>query len=106
MTRFYLLFDLLMFFIMLGIGFFFYRSQGRAAGLLAGYNERSPEARRHVDEAAMCRAYGRRMMVMALPFAAGAVIDGFAPGVGCFIAWAAWLVLLGLLLFERHRREK
>lgn len=38
------------------------------------------------DEKEMCREYGRFIMLMAVPFIPGAVIDYFAL-IGCGIAW-------------------
>lgn len=43
---------------------------------------------------------------MANPFLGGALIDVFKPGVGCVLAWIAWVILFGLLLLERTRRER
>ena len=54
----------------------------------------------------MCEAYGRRMMFMAFPFIAGAVIDVFNQGVGCLIAWAIWCVMFVLLLISRLKTER
>ena len=101
-----IIFDLSMAAIMFLFGVYFSRSNGKAAKLLTGYNTRSDEERKNFDEAAMCRGYGKRMMIMALPFLAGAVIDFFANGSGCVMAWIGWVVLFLLLLAERAKREK
>ena len=105
MSSFYILFDIGMAVIHFFMGLYFFRSKGGAARFLAGYNTRPLRERQQYDEEAMCRAYGKRMMAMAFPFLAGAVIDSFFPGLGCLLAWVLWLLLLGLLLRERRRRE-
>ena len=35
----------------------------------------------------MCKAYGKRMMFMSIPFIAGMIIDISHIGIGCLIAW-------------------
>lgn len=69
----YICFDLLMALIMFLFGIFFYKSKGKAANLLAGYNSRSDEERKNYDENEMCMVYGKRMMFMAVSFLIGAV---------------------------------
>ena len=103
---FYLIFDLMMALIMFLLGIGFYKSNGKAAKFLAGYNSKSKEERKNYDEKALCTAYGKRMMFMAFPFIAGAIIDVFNQGIGCLIAWAIWCVMLVLLLISRHRTER
>lgn len=53
--------------IMLLFGIWFYRSKGQASNFLSGYNMKSAEERKKYDENAMCKAYGKRMMLMSLP---------------------------------------
>ena len=62
--------------------------------------------RKKYDENAMCKAYGKRMMVMSLPFIVGIIIDIQYQGTGCLIAWMIWLVMFILLLIDRHKRER
>ena len=94
----YIIFDFAMAVIMLLFGIWFYRSKGQASNFLSGYNMKSAEERKKYDENAMCKAYGKRMMLMSLPFIAGI-------GTGCLIAWAIWFVMFILLLIDRHKRE-
>jgi FtsH-binding integral membrane protein len=82
------------------------KSKGKATNFLTGYNMRSDEDRKNYDESKMCKSYGIKMMVMAVPFIVGAVIDYIAPGIGSLIAWGCWIVLFVLLLFDRSKREK
>ena len=102
---FYVLFDIGMAVIMLAMGISFYRSNGKAANVLSGYNMRPAQERKKYDEKQMCRDYGKRMMYMAMPFLFGTVIDIWFTGVGCLIAWVLWLAMFILLLIERHKRE-
>ena len=74
--------------------------------ILSGYNMKSKDERKKYDENAMCKAYGKRMIVMALPFILGIIIDTQYQGIGCLIAWVAWIVILILLLVDRHKRER
>jgi len=103
---FYVLFDIAMAVIMLAMGISFYKSNGKAADFLSGYNMRSAQERKKYDEKQMCRDYGKRMMYMAIPFLFGTVIDIWFTGVGCLVAWGLWLVMFSLLLIERHKRER
>ena len=103
---FYIIFDFTMAVIMLSFGIWFYRSNGSAVRFLSGYNMKSEDERKKFDENAMCKAYGKRMIVMALPFILGIIIDTQYQGVGCLIAWSAWIVMLILLLVDRHKRER
>lgn len=103
---FYIVFDFSMAVIMFLFGISFYKSNGNAARFLSGYNMKSENERKKYDENAMCKAYGKRMMLMALPFILGIMIDTQYQGIGCLIAWAAWIVMLILLLVDRHKRER
>ena len=103
---FYIIFDFSMAVIMFLFGISFYKSNGNAARFLSGYNMKSENERKKYDENAMCKAYGKRMMLMALPFILGIIIDTQYQGIGCLIAWAAWIVVLILLLVDRHKRER
>jgi len=103
---FYVFFDIGMAVIMLAMGILFYKSNGKAANLLTGYNMKPNKERKEFDEIQLCKDYGKRMMYMAVPFLVGAVIDiGFA-GIGCIVAWGIWLVMFIFLLVERHKREQ
>ena len=66
---------------------------------------KSAEERKKYDENAMCKAYGKRMMFMSIPFIAGMIIDIWHIGIGCLIAWVIWFVMFILLLMDRHKRE-
>ena len=101
----YIIFDFAMAVIMLLFGIWFYRSKGQASKFLSGYNMKSAEERKKYDENAMCKAYGKRMMFMSIPFIAGMIIDIWHIGIGCLIAWAIWFVMFILLLMDRHKRE-
>ena len=48
----------------------------------------------------------KRMMFMAIPFIAGAVIDFFRQGIGCSTAWLIWIVMFVLLFINRHKTER
>lgn len=104
--NFYILFDVCMVILIFIMGYYFYKSNGKGAGFLSGYNRKTDEERKKYDEKEMCRAYGKRMMVMSLPFLAGAVIDTRFNGIGCLIAWCIWAVMFILLLADRHKRER
>lgn len=87
-------------------GLYFYKSDGKAAKLLTGYNMKDQEERKKFDEKEMCRVYGKRMMVMAAPFVLGAVVDCFFVGLGSILAWGIYIILLIALIVERSKREK
>jgi hypothetical protein len=99
-------FDLLMMVVLFFMGLCFYRSNGKGANLLSGYNMKTKEERSRFDEPQMCRIYGRKMMQMAIPFFFGAVIDLILPGRGCLLAWIVFAVLFVRLLRLRGKMEK
>ena len=101
----YIIFDFAMAVIMLLFGIWFYRSKGQASNFLSGYNMKFAEERKKYDENAMCKAYGKRMMFMSIPFIAGMIIDIWYIGIGCLMAWVIWFVMFILLLMDRHKRE-
>ncbi len=103
---FYIMFDLCMAVTTLIFGVLFYNSKGKAARFLSGYNMRSKDERKKYDENEMCRAYGKRMMFMSLPFLVGMMIDFKFTGIGCLISWSIYLVMFILLLVDRHKRER
>ena len=100
------LFDIGMAVIIFIIGILFYKSNGKAANFLSGYNVRTTEERKKYDEIQMCKDYEKRMMYMAIPFLLGAVIDIRFVGIGCLVAWGIWLIMFIFLLIERHKRER
>ena len=91
--------DLVMAAIFFLIGFLFYRSNGKAANFLTGYNMKSAEERKKYDEKKM-------WMLWSIPFFIGAVIDFIFPIKGTLIAWVIWSGMFILLLIERHKRER
>lgn len=103
---FYTVFDFAMAVSMFLFGIYFYKSKGKAARFLSGYNMKSGDERKKYDENAMCKAYGKRMIVMSLPFIVGIIIDTRFQGIGCLIAWVVWVVMFILLLVDRYKRER
>ena len=110
----YIVFDFMMAVIMFLFGMWFYKSEGKATNFLSGYNMKSADERKKYDENAMCKAYGKRMMFMSVPFIIGIIIDipiGIIIdiqylGIGSWIAWGIWLIMFVLLLIDRHKRER
>ena len=60
---------------------------------------------KNLTQEQLCKAYGKRMMFMSIPFTAGMIIDIWHIGIGCLIAWVIWFVMFILLLMDRHKRE-
>ncbi|KKI51854.1 DUF3784 domain-containing protein [Christensenella hongkongensis] len=94
MDYYFIIFDFGMAAIMFFVGFAFYHSKGKASKFIAGYNSKNEKEKMAFDEIRMCKDYGKRMMIWAIPFLIGFVIDVFKPGVGCIIAWIAFAALL------------
>lgn len=86
-------------------GIWFYKSEGKAARFLTGYNMKSEDERTKYDENFMCKAYGKRMIFMSFSFLMGIIIDIFYQGIGCLIAWVVLIIMFILLLIDRHKRE-
>lgn len=105
MKLYYILFDLMMAIIFFLMGISFYKSNGKAANFLTGYNMKSVEERQKFDEDQLCKDYGKKMMLWAIPFLIGIGIDIYSPGKGVRIAWILWVIMLIQLLIERHQRE-
>ena len=93
---FYIVFDFMMAVIMFLFGMWFYKSEGKATKFLSGYNMKSADERKKYDENAMCKAYGKRMMFMSVPFIIGIIIDIQYQGIGCWIAWGIWLIMFAV----------
>lgn len=89
---FYIVFDFMMAVIMFLFGMWFYKSEGKATKFLSGYNMKSADERKKYDENAMCKAYGKRMMFMSVPFIIGIIIDIQYQGIGC------WIFVGGLIM--------
>ena len=102
---FYVIFDFVMAVIIFLFGVWFYKSNGKAAKFLSGYNMKSVDERKKYDENAICKAYGKRMLLMPIPFILGGIIDIQHQGIGCFIAWVIWIIMFILLLMDRQKRE-
>ena len=102
---FYIVFDFMMAVIMFLFGMWFYKSEGKAANFLSGYNMKSADERKKYDENAMCKAYGKRMMFMSVPFIIGIIIDIQYQGIGCWIAWGIWLIMFVLKNDLRKTKE-
>ena len=66
---------------------------------------KSVDERKKYDENVIGKAYGKRMMLMPIPFILGEIIDIQHQGIGCFIAWVIWLIMFILLLMDRQKRE-
>ena len=62
--------------------------------------------KRYKKDHAMCKAYGKRIMFMSVPFIIGIIIDIQYLGIGCLIAWGIWFIMFVLLLINRHKRER
>ena len=103
---FIIIYDFSMAVLMFLFGIYFYKSKGKAARFLSGYNMKSADERKKYDENAMCKAYGKRMMFMSVPFIIGIIIDIQYQGIGSWIAWGIWLIMFVLLLIDRHKRER
>ncbi len=87
-------------------GIIFYKSDGKAVRFLSGYDMKTEEERRkYYEEKRMCRAYGKIMIFMSLPFIVGTVIDIFFNGTGYLIAWVMWVFLFILLIIDRYKRK-
>lgn len=97
--------DLLIALIMFLLGLSFYKSKGRAADFLSGYNTKSKEERLKFDENQMCKEYGKFMMFMAIPFIPGAIIDYFVLLLGSAIAWGVWIIMFIILIVKRVKKE-
>ena len=69
--------DLVMAAIFFLIGFLFYRSNGKAANFLSGYNMKSAEERKKYDEKKMCKDYGKHIMRWPIPFSLELLLTSF-----------------------------
>lgn len=103
---FYILFDVGMAVLFFLVGICFYKSNGKAANFITGYNMKSDEERKQFDEKQLCRIYGKRMMYWATPFMIGSIIDFFINGIGCAAAWGIWIVMFIYHMIDRTKREK
>lgn len=101
-----IIFDLGMAITFYIIGLTFYKSNGKAANYITGYNMKNEAERKQFDEIHMCKIYGKRMKYWAIPFIIGAFVDNFINGVGCTIACIIWVVMFVYHMIDRTKREK
>ena len=100
---FYIIFDLVISFIFFILGFWFYKSNGKATECLSGY---SKTIKSKDYETYLCKRYGKRMIIWGIIFVIGTCIDVFAPGIGCLLAWIIWFILFIVHLIDRTRKER
>ncbi|MGB8451929.1 MAG: DUF3784 domain-containing protein [Anaerocolumna sp.] len=103
---FYIIFDLGMAVLSFILGLCFYKSKGKASDFLTGYNSKDANKRKYFDEEKLCKDYGKRMMLWAVPFLIGAIVDLFKPGVGCTLAWLGYSFLFIWHMYDRSKNEK
>lgn len=103
---FFVIFDLGMALVFFIFGLCFYKSKGKASNFLTGHNTRNADERKKFDEEKMCRDYGKRMMIWAIPFLVGAIVDIFKPGIGCILAWVGFIVLFICHMVDRAKNER
>lgn len=101
-----IIFELIMMFIFMLIGYYFYSSNGKATKYLTGFNMRKEEEKKKVDEVKITKEYGFILMMMALPFILGMFIDIFKAPYGLILAWLFWFVMFIYLLSRRNHNEK
>ena len=102
---FFIIFDLGMALLLFILGLCFYKSKGKASNFLTGYNSKSEDERARFNEEKMCKSYGKRMMIWAVPFLTGSIVDIFRTGVGCILAWAGFVVLFIWHMVDRVKNE-
>lgn len=98
----FLLFDGGMAALFLFMGYLFYKSQGRASRYIAGYNTK----RQLYDEAALCRCYGRRIMLWSICFVVGFIIDSIILGIGIWVETLLFVVALLYHIFDMHKHAE
>lgn len=106
MKLFLIIFDILMFLILVITGLFFYKSDGKAAKFLTGYNMNSDDERTRYKEAKMCKTYGQKIITMSIPFTIAAPIDYTYPEKGMTFAWILWIILFFNLLLTIRKLER
>lgn len=97
-------FSLMMALILFFTGRYFYRSNGKAWRHIAGYNTKSEAERQQYDEARMCADYGKRIMLWALPFLIGLVLDAVRLGVGAVFECVGFALLLIWHILDMHAK--
>ena len=100
-----LLLDVGMAAVLFIMGYAFFKSNGKANRFIAGYNTKSPSERQDFDEIKLCRDYGKRMMLWAVIFTAGFILDCFFAGLGSILAWAFWIILLIRHVIDMSKNE-
>ncbi|SHJ08445.1 protein of unknown function [Clostridium cavendishii DSM 21758] len=103
---FFVIFDLGMALLLLILGLCFYKSKGKASNFLTGYNSKSTNEIEGFDDEKMCKDYGKRMTIWAIPFLIGTIVDIFKSGVGCALAWIGYIILFIWHMVDRVKNEK
>lgn len=90
----YISIDLLIGVIFIVMGLLFIKSNGKGYSFLSGYNVTTKEERKNYDEVKICKYVGKTILVWAVFFIIGALVDYFYKGIGITLAF--FLLIIGL----------
>jgi hypothetical protein len=96
--------DLLMVVIYIVLGIFFVKSKGKGCNFLSGYNLATPEERSNYDEVAICNYVGKTILLWAVFFVIGAVVDYFYQGFGIKLAFSLLIIALAYYIYVRYKK--
>lgn len=106
MKIFLILFDIGMAIIFLSIGIYFKESNGKASKYLTGYNTRSNDEKKDIDEVKITKEYGKIYILISLPFFIASIIDSYKMPYGILSAWIIWVIMFVYLLYRRKQNER
>jgi len=100
----YISIDLLIAVIFIVMGVLFIKSNGKGCNFISGYNLKTEEERKNYDEVKICKYVGKTILVWAVFFIIGALVDCFYKGIGIMLAFFLFIIGLAYLIYIRCKK--
>lgn len=96
--------DLLIAVIFIVMGILFIKSNGKGCNFISGYNIATEEERKNYDEVKICKYFGKTILIWAVFFIIGALVDYFYKGFGITLAFFLLIIGLAYIIYIRCRK--
>lgn len=96
--------DLLIAVIFIIMGVLFIKSNGKGCNFISGYNLATEEERKNYDEVKICKYVGKTILVWAVFFIIGALVDYFYQGIGIKLAFFLFIIAFAYHIYIRYKK--
>ena len=96
--------DLLIVAMFVIMGVLFIKSNGKGCDFISGYNLATPEERKNYNEVKICEYFGKTILIWAIFFIIGALLDYFYQGIGIKIAFLLLIIALVYHIYIRYKK--